>query len=82
MRAVAGNDDAVNSIEDGGLTQEGASGLVISFALLGAVACLVEETNYPGSSDQLTDGDEWDGWRFHEKSPVGSEFTATFEATS
>jgi hypothetical protein len=42
----------------------------------------VEETGYPGSSDQLEDGDEWDGWRYETEEGAGSEFTATFIATS
>lgn len=41
---------------------------------------MVGETGYPGSYDQLTDGEEWEGWRYREQSGAGSEVTFVFEA--
>ena len=64
-------------------TNDGAlTGIGVSMAILRDTGCLVEETGYPGSSDQLKDGDSWEGWNYHETAGVGSETTMTFKATN
>lgn len=78
-RDLAGMEDDANSILDGG--EADGNGLAIGLAIIVAQDCMLEQTSYPGTSDQLADGDEWDGWTFHEESGAGSEFTATFTAT-
>lgn len=80
-KAFAGTEDETDAILAGEeIDSEGVSGLGVSFAVIMASDCLVEETGYPGSSDQLTDGEEWDGWRFEEESGAGSEFSMIFTA--
>lgn len=81
-RVASGGEDAADEVATGELSEDSLSGLGMSMALLFAVECLVEETGYPGTSDQLTDGDEWDGWRYTETSGAGWEFTAMFESVS
>lgn len=52
-----------------------AAGLVIH------TDCLVEQTDFPGTAEQLADGDEWTGWRYTEVSGPGAEFRRSFQAT-
>ena len=78
-RALAGMEDDVKAIQGGGEAQ--GAGIAVGMAIIVAQNCLIEETGYPGTSDQLVDGDQWDGWEFSEESGAGSEFTARFTAT-
>lgn len=78
-RAMAESDFSAESIvNDSGELPESVG---ISLAVLAGTDCLVEQTGYPGSSDQLTDGEEWDNWRFSEESGPGSEFSLLFTST-
>ncbi|GEM_PF-3054252 len=80
-RALSGMEEETDALLAG---DEDASldGMGVGLAMIFAQDCLVEETGYPGSSDQLEDGDEWDGWRYSTDEGAGSEFTASFTATS
>ncbi len=78
-RALAGMEDDAGAILSG--DEASGDGLAIGLSVILAQDCMIEQTGYPGSSDQLADGDEWDGWKFEEESGAGSEFTATFTAT-
>ncbi|MGC0271730.1 hypothetical protein ACO0LV_01885 [Pseudactinotalea sp. Z1739] len=81
-RARAGASGALDAVERGDDPEDvDFTGMGIAMGVVLATECLVEETRYPGSSDQLQDGDEWEGWRFTEESGAGSEFTATFTST-
>ncbi|MFK5582166.1 hypothetical protein [Serinicoccus sp. LYQ131] len=51
-----------------------------AFSALFTLGCLTEATGYPGSVDDLRDGDEWDVWRYVEEDTVGSEIRFTFLA--
>lgn len=53
---------------------------IAALGTLLTLECLVGATGYPGSVDDLADGDEWDGWRYIEEDTVGSEIRFTFEA--
>lgn len=55
--------------------------VVTSMVLLLDMKCVLEATNFPGSAEQLADGDEWDGWRASVDEGAGSEVTYVFTAT-
>lgn len=76
-RAYAGTDD---EIEDLGNEDAGMDGIMVMLSVVTSSQCMAEETGYPGSYDQLSDGEEWDGWRYHEQSGAGSEVTFAFES--
>jgi hypothetical protein len=80
-RALSGMEEETDALLAGD-EDTSLDGMGVGLAMLMAQDCLVEETGYPGSSDQLEDGDEWDGWRYETEEGAGSEFTATFIATS
>ena len=63
-------------------TNGAPTGIGVSMAILRDTSCLVEVTGYPGSSDQLRDGDSWEGWTYDESAGAGSEATMSFKATS
>lgn len=77
-RAFSGVDDEIDRL---GETEDlQMDGIVVAMNVVLAAECMVEETGYPGSYEQLTDGEEWDGWRYHENPGAGSEVTFVFEA--
>lgn len=81
-RAIAGMEGWVESVESGSDPSDAQSdGLAVGFSLMMAVDCLVEETAFPGSSVDLEDGDEWEGWRYSYERGAGSEETYIFTAT-
>lgn len=57
-----------------------ATGIALSAVM--TLECLTEATDYPGSVNDLADGDEWDGWRYIEEDTVGAEIRFTFRASS
>ncbi|MCS5732335.1 hypothetical protein [Herbiconiux daphne] len=61
-------------------TSDSPSSLQIALTMLGDVDCLTEQTNYPGASDDLSDGEEWDGWKYSYEKGAGSEETHRFTA--
>lgn len=77
-RAYAGTSDEIENL---GSPDSSLSGLGVSFAFLTGAECLADVTNYPGSAEQLTDGEEWDGWRYSEEDGAGSEFSLSFIST-
>lgn len=79
-RARSGTDDELDALE-AGRDDVGMDGFAVALRMLMDVECLVEETTYPGSAEQLTDGDEWDGWRYAEDDGAGSEVTFSFTST-
>lgn len=79
-RAFAGIDDEIDQL--GKTDDPDFSGMVVALQVITAAECLADETGYPGSYDQLSDGEEWDGWTYSEKKGAGSEVTFTFTATS
>ncbi|MFB7797244.1 hypothetical protein [Isoptericola sp. NPDC056134] len=83
-KAMSGSDEEIAALSNGEVPDEteGPSAFAVSLAAVDSADCLAEHTGYPGSYDQLTDGEEWDGWRFEEETGAGSEFTSTFVATS
>lgn len=81
-QALSNMESEMNSVLNGSGTEpDGPGGLAVALSMLGAVDCLVEATDYPGGSDDLENGDEWDGWRYSEESGAGSETTMRFTAT-
>lgn len=82
-KALAGFGDAADNVEASGeFDDNDVDGFVVGVLMMSAIECLVDETGYPGSSDTLTDGEEWDGWRYSENAGAGSEMTFSFESTS
>lgn len=80
---ASGLDDATDDLADSGEFDEDTfSGLAPTLALLSAVECLVDATDYPGQSDDLTDGESWDGWKYKERDGAGAEVTLSFTATA
>lgn len=57
------------------------AGVGTMFAALSISNCMVEETGYPGTSEQLADGESWEGWSYAEESGAGSEVLLTYTAT-
>ena len=80
-RAASGADAEIDAMRAGNYDGE-IDGIAVAMSVVVASSCMVDETGYPGSYDQLRDGDEWDGWRYREESGAGSEFVATFTATN
>ncbi|PWD50248.1 hypothetical protein C8046_05805 [Serinibacter arcticus] len=56
--------------------------LGVAFSVVAGMSCLAEATGYPGSSDQLSDGEEWGGWTFSLRRGAGNEETSIFSATA
>lgn len=82
-RALAGTDGEIDQVLAGDGPAEGElTGLGVSLAMLTTIDCLVEVTDYPGSSDQLAEGDAWEGWEYSYTDGAGSSFTASFTSTS
>jgi outer membrane murein-binding lipoprotein Lpp len=82
-KSFSDSDDAVDNLENAGeFDDDDINGLVVGMLMLTAVDCMVEKTNYPGSSDDLTDGDKWEGWKYTEKDGTGAEMKMAFSATS
>jgi hypothetical protein len=81
-RALAGFEDEIDALTSSAPSSDDGevSGTAVAAALLLNVDCLAEETGYPGSSDQIQSGEEWEGWRVEENSGAGSESTITFTA--
>ncbi len=79
-RAFAGIDDEIDQL--GNTDDPDFSGMAVAFKVVLAAECLAEETGYPGSYDQLSDGEEWDGWRYSEEKGAGSEVTFVFTSTA
>ena len=80
-RAASGTDDEIKGMADGDIPEtSGLSGVGVLLATVAAATCLAEATGFPGSHDQLKDGDEWDGWSYSERKGVGSEAEMTFTA--
>lgn len=77
-RALSGTDKEIEAMLEGGGDLDG---IMVAMSVVLAQDCLVEETGYPGSAEQVKSGDEWDGWKFDEKPGAGSSFTATYTAT-
>lgn len=78
-------DDARALAEGGGTSAEDiAAGdipdLGVAFSVISGMECLVEATGYPGSMDQLRDGEEWGGWTFTITPGAGNEETSAFIA--
>ncbi|GAA2185039.1 hypothetical protein GCM10009785_35210 [Brooklawnia cerclae] len=81
-KTMAGGDDIAENLDTSGEFAEGdLDGFGIMAGMYFGVECLAEETGFPGSVDELRDGDEWDGWRYSEESGVGSEVAFSFEST-
>ena len=81
-KTMSGGDDAADNLGMRGEFDDGdTEGLAIMLATMSAVDCMVENTDFPGDSTQLQDGDEWDGWSYSEESGTGSEVTFTFTST-
>lgn len=78
--ALSGSDEELEKVLSGQDTGDGPSALAISVGLMAGMECLIEHTGYPGSSDQIKDGEEWDGWSFSEEPGTGSEFVLRFTA--
>lgn len=74
--AAIGNLDS--DTPDADLIAEAGGAALSAFMTLD---CLTGATGYPGSMDELQDGDEWEGWRYVEEDTVGSEIRFTFHAT-
>lgn len=82
-KALAGFSDAADNLTTTGKADDDdVDGFVVGMLMMSAVDCLVEETGYPGTSDALTDGEEWDGWTYSEEAGAGSEVTFSFKSTS
>lgn len=81
--AMSKGSDAADALQSSGeLDDDQISGVGIMMATLFGMECLVDETGYPGSTDELSDGEEWDGWTYNEEEGTGSEVTFTFTSTS
>lgn len=78
-RATAKIDDTIKNL---GKDDASLDGLGVMLAIVMGAECLVEQTGYPGKSDQLRDGETWDGWKYTETPGAGSEVTMTFTATN
>ena len=76
---IAGSDEEVKSLTSGD-TSGNLDGLMVGLELITTTDCLVKETGYPGTSDQLKNGDSWDGWSYSIDQGAGSEETQTFTA--
>lgn len=55
--------------------------MTVALAVGAAEDCLIEQSDYPGTSKQLKSGDAWDGREYSETQGTGSEFTITFTTT-
>lgn len=74
---------AFNSADfSGDVADWDASGLGITLALMSAGECLVEVTAYPGTTEQLRDGDTWTGWSLSASEGPGAEARLTFTASN
>ncbi|HLS16151.1 MAG TPA: hypothetical protein VK095_16715 [Beutenbergiaceae bacterium] len=56
-------------------------GVMIGLTLIMLSDCIIEETGFPGVTDQLRDGDEWDGWSYSDEGGAGSTVRMVFTAT-
>lgn len=64
-----------------GLDDIDTDGLAIGLTMILAHRCIVDETGFPGTEDQLRDGDEWEGWSYSDESGAGSTVRMVFTAT-
>lgn len=80
-RAYAGVNKEIDRMGEGDVDALG-DGMSVLIAIWGGTQCLVDETGYPGSWDQLKSGESWDGWRYEEIKGAGSATTFRFVATS
>lgn len=82
-KALSGGYDAGDNLgASGELDEDDAAGVGLMIGVISAVDCMVENTDFPGASDELRDGDEWDGWRYAEEDGPGSEVVYSFTAES
>lgn len=82
-KALSGGYDAGDNLGTAGELEEGdAAGIGLMIGVVSAVDCMVENTSFPGTSEELRDGDEWDGWRYAEEDGPGSEVVYSFTAES
>lgn len=79
-RAYAGVDTEIDRMGDGDADALG-DGMSVLLAIWAGTQCLVDETGYPGSWDQLKSGESWDGWRYEEVKGAGSATTFRFVST-
>lgn len=78
-------DDLMSEMDEGTASSqerdEGeVSGFKVGLTMLASIDCLIEQTEYPGTSDDLTDGEEWDGWEYEYEDGAGSSETYRFTA--
>src|SRR5699024_8783104 len=59
-RASARTDEEIKNLSEGDVSLDGIS---VMLAIVMGAECLAEQTDYPGTYDQLRDGDTWDGWK-------------------
>lgn len=73
-------DDTLNGDGPDAGDSDSPNSLQLALTYLGDIDCLVEQTDYPGVTDDLQDGDEWDGWTYSYEQGAGSEETHRFTA--
>ncbi len=73
--------DGYEEVDKVGSTSFDAGKLATMFRYVADVTCMVDETGFPGSWDQLKNGDTWEGWEYREDEGAGNASSAHFTAT-